>query len=280
MNYQNILYKTANILEKNFVKNSKLDCEILLSKTLKIKREKLLINLDKKISNSELYKYYQLINRRKKKEPIAYILGYKEFWKNKFFVNENVLIPRPDTECLIEEALKLIPKNISKNILDIGTGSGCIIISLLLERKKCYGTGIDISKEAINIAKINAKIQQLKNRLKFYKSDIDKFYLGKYDFILSNPPYIKREKIDYLDEDIRFFEPRIALDGGRDGLNKIKTVIDKSSILLKRKGKLLIEISAEQTVFLKSYLRLKGFYIDKIIKDLTKNNRCILSTKI
>ena len=280
MNYQNILYKTANILEKNFIKNSKLDCEILLSKTLKIKREKLLINLDKKISNSELYKYYQLINRRKKKEPIAYILGYKEFWKNKFFVNENVLIPRPDTECLIEEALKLIPKNISKNILDIGTGSGCIIISLLLERKKCYGTGIDISKEAINIAKINAKIQQLKNRLKFFKSDIDKFNLGKYDFILSNPPYIRREKIDYLDEDIRFFEPRIALDGGRDGLSKIKTVIDKSSILLKRKGKLLIEIDAEQTVFLKSYLRLKGFYIDKIIKDLAKNNRCILSTKI
>ena len=280
MNYQNILYKTANILEKNFIKNSKLDCEILLSKTLKIKREKLLVNLDKKISNLELYKYYQLLNRRKRKEPIAYILGYKEFWKNKFFVNENVLIPRPDTECLIEEALKLIPKNISKNILDIGTGSGCIIISLLLERKKCYGTGIDISKEAINIAKINAKIQQLKNRLKFFKSDIDKFNLGKYDFILSNPPYIRREKIDYLDEDIRFFEPRIALDGGRDGLSKIKTVIDKSSILLKRKGKLLIEIDAEQTVFLKSYLRLKGFYIDKIIKDLAKNNRCILSTKI
>ena len=149
-----------------------------------------------------------------------------------------------------------------------------------MERKKCYGTGIDISKEAINIAKINAKIQQLKNRLKFFKSDIDKFYLGKYDFILSNPPYIRREKIDYLDEDIRFFEPRIALDGGRDGLSKIKTVIDKSSILLKRKGKLLIEIDAEQTVFLKSYLRLKGFYIDKIIKDLAKNNRCILSTKI
>ena len=280
MNYQNILYKTANILEKNFIKNSKLDCEILLSKTLKIKREKLLVNLDKKISNLELYKYYQLLNRRKRKEPIAYILGYKEFWKNKFFVNKNVLIPRPDTECIIEETLKLIPKNTSKNILDIGTGSGCIIISLLLERKKCYGTGIDISKEAINIAKINAKIQQLKNRLKFFKSDIDKFCLGKYDFILSNPPYIKREKIDYLDEDIRFFEPRIALDGGRDGLSKIKTVIDKSSILLKRKGKLLIEIGADQTVFLKSYLRLKGFYIDKIIKDLAKNNRCILSTKI
>lgn len=280
MNYQDILCESANLLENNFIKNSRLDSEILLSKALKIKREELLVNLDKKITKMESYNYYKMVNRRKRNEPIAYILGYKEFWKNKFLVNENVLIPRPDTECLIEESLKIIPKSASKNILDIGTGSGCIIISILLERKKCYGAGVDISKDAINIAKINAKIQQLKNRLKFFKSDIDKFCAGKYDFILSNPPYIRKSRIDHLDKDIRFFEPKIALDGGFDGLSKVKAVIDKSSTLLKKKGKFLIEIEEKQFVFLKNYLRLKGFYINKLIKDLAGNNRCILSTKI
>jgi len=164
--------------------------------------------LEASLFASDLFKMYEKISHKKKwtleiisisksdagglKEPIAYIIGYKEFWKKKFKVNTNVLIPRPDTEHLVEEALKLIPNNSSLNILDIGTGTGCIILSILCERNKCYGVALDISKKALNIAKYNAKIQQIKNRIKFVNSDIDKFKLGTYDIILSNPPYIKK----------------------------------------------------------------------------------------
>tara|TARA_B100000686_G_C16713225_1_gene930443 strand:+ start:221 stop:1066 length:846 start_codon:yes stop_codon:yes gene_type:complete len=280
MNYQITLSEGTNILKKNFVKNPILDSEILLASVLKIKREKLLLNLDKAINDKQLNNFYNLINRRKYKEPLAYIIGYKEFWKRNFIINKNVLIPRPDTEILVEEILKYIPFNSSKNILDIGTGSGCILLSVLNERKKCYGVGVDVSKEAINIAKTNAKIQQVSNRIKFFNSDIDKFLVGKYDFIISNPPYIKKFEINKLDEDIRSYEPKLALDGGCDGLAKIRLVIDKSSNLLKRNGRLLLEIDNDQTSLLKMLLVKKGFYINKIIKDLTKNNRCVLSTKI
>ena len=280
MDYQTVLINASKTLKNSLIKNPKLDCEILLSNALKIERERLLINLDKKISEKDLSVFNNLIIRRKKKEPIAYITGFKEFWKKKFKVDKNVLIPRPDTEHLVEQALKYIPKNDSLNILDIGTGSGCIILSILSERKKCYGIALDISKKALNVAKYNAKIQHIYNRIKFVNSDIDKFLYGKYDLILSNPPYIKKFKVNYLDEDIRFYEPKIALSGGVDGYSKIKIVVSKSSILMKKKGKLFLEVGFDQLGKTIRILNTKGFYINKIIKDLAKNNRCIISTKI
>ena len=280
MDYQTVLINASKTLKNSLIKNPKLDCEILLSNALKIERERLLINLDKKISEKDLSVFNNLIIRRKKKEPIAYITGFKEFWKKKFKVDRNVLIPRPDTEHLVEQALKYIPKNDSLNILDIGTGSGCIILSILSERKKCYGIALDISKKALNVAKYNAKIQQINNRIKFVNSDIDKFLYGKYDLILSNPPYIKNFKINYLDEDIRFFEPKVALRGGIDGYSKIKAIISKCSILTKKKGKLFLEVGDDQMNQTTRLLKRKGFFINKIVKDLAKNNRCIISTKI
>ena len=280
MNYQTVLSKATKILKNQLIKNPKLDCEILLSNALKIEREKLLINLNQEINEKELNNFNNLINRRKKKEPIAYIIGYKEFWKKKFKVNTNVLIPRPDTEHLVEEALKVIPNNSSLNILDIGTGSGCIILSILRERNKCHGVALDISKKALNVAKYNAKIQQIKNRIKFVNSDIDKFKLGTYDIILSNPPYIKNCKINNLDDDIRLFEPKIALSGGVDGYSRIRTIINRSTILIKKKGKLFLEVGSKQMYQTTRLLKNKGFFINKIIKDLARNNRCIISTKI
>ena len=280
MNYQSALSEATKTLKNHLIKNPKLDCEILLSNALKIEREKLLVNLNQEINGKDLNKFNDLINRRKKKEPIAYIIGYKEFWKKKFKINDNVLIPRPDTEHLVEESLKFIPKSSSLNILDIGTGSGCIILSILNERNKCYGVALDVSKKAINVAKYNAKIQQIENRIKFVNSDIDKFNMGKYDIVLSNPPYIKNYKIDCLDEDIRFFEPEIALDGGIDGYSKINTVINRCSILTKKKGKLFLEVGSDQVNQTTRLLKNRGFFINKIVKDLAKNNRCIISTKI
>jgi len=280
MNCSKAISQGANILKKNLIKNPFLDSEMLLSETLKIKRESLLLNLDMKIKKDEIKQFKKLINRRKKKEPIAYILGYKSFWKSNFKVNKNVLIPRPETEHIVEEALKILPKNASSNILDIGTGSGCIIISVLLERKKSYGVAVDISKKALNIARFNAKMQHIQNRIKFVNSNIDKFYIGKYDLIISNPPYIINYKISYLDEDVKLYEPKVALNGGLDGYSEIKNVVKKSAELIKNKGKLIIEISDNQINFTKEILKKNGFYINKAVKDLAKKNRCIVSTKI
>ena len=280
MNYQTVLSEATRILKGKLIKNPKLDSEILLSNTLNIEREKLLINLNQEINNEDLKNFNNLIKRRKKKEPIAYIIGYKEFWKKKFKVNNNVLIPRPDTEHIVEEVLKFIPNNLSMNILDIGTGSGCIILSILCERNKCYGVALDISKKALNVAKYNAKIQHIKNRIKFVNSDIDKFKLGTYDVIVSNPPYIKNYEIDYLEEDIKFFEPKIALNGGIDGYSKIKSIINRCTILIKKNGKLFLEVGNDQMNQTTRILNNKGFFINKIVKDLAKNNRCIISTKI
>ena len=280
MDYSEILSNATDMLKKELINNPSLDSEIILSNVLKINRDKLLLNLDKTINNNEITKFNNLIDRRKKKEPVAYIVGYKNFWKSSFKVNKDVLIPRPETEHLVEEVLKIIPNNASFNVLDIGTGSGCIIISIILERKKSYGVAIDISKKAIYIAKYNAKMQHIQNRIKFVNSNIDKFSLGKYDLIISNPPYIINYKINYLDDDVRLYEPKVALDGGVDGYSEIKNVVKKSVELIKTKGKLVIEIGDKQINFTKEILRVNGFYINKIVKDLSKKNRCIVSTKI
>ena len=280
MNYEQVLTNATKTLESVSIVSSKLDCEVLLSNVLKINRENMLINLNKEINHQDFINFNKLINRRKKNEPVAYIVGYKEFWNKKFKVNSDVLIPRPDTEILVEEVINYIQINSSLNILDIGTGTGCVLLSVLNERKKCYGIGLDISKKAINIAKHNAKIQQIKNRIKFINSSIDKFYVGKYDLIISNPPYIKSGDIEYLDKDVSIYEPEIAINGGYDGYSEIREVIYKSSVLIKKKGKLFLEIGYNQKNEVIRILNCNKFYINKIVKDLGKNNRCIISTKI
>ena len=153
-------------------------------------------------------------------------------------MNKNVLIPRPDSEHLVEQTIKLIQKKQAKRILDIGVGSGCLSISILKERPNCKFDAIDISKNALKLAKINAKLHQLLNRIKFYKRDVDNFCNDKYDLVISNPPYINKHKIKYLDSII--YEPKIALDGGLDVLEVIKKVISKSKYLLKINGKLVL----------------------------------------
>ena len=279
MNCQEILNEGSKILKLNNIKSFNLDSEILLSSVLKLERSKLILNLNKNIKYKDKKNYFNLIERRKKNEPVAYITGYKEFWKDTFKVNRDVLIPRPDTEIVVEQILNELDVNSSKRILDIGTGSGCIILSILKERKKCHGTGIDISKKAINLAKYNAKIQHIGNRIKFFNSDIDNFYRDKYDLITSNPPYIKLYEINDLDRDIKNYEPKVALNGGIDGYSKIKLVIKKSSTLIKKKGKLILEVGLGQIRETQRILRLNGFYTNKVVKDLANKNRCIISTK-
>ena len=280
MKYQEALFQGSKILKFNNIRSFNLDSEILLSSSLQLDRSQLILNLDKKIKNKEKEIFFNYIERRKKSEPIAYITGYKEFWKNKFKVDKNVLIPRPDTETIVEQVLNDLNINSAKKILDIGTGSGCILLSILRERKKCTGVGVDISKNAIKLAKYNAKIQHIKNRIRFLNSDIDNFYGDKYDLIISNPPYVKLHKINSLDKDIKSFEPKVALNGGVDGYTKIRLTIKKSSTLIKKRGKLFLEVGFDQTRETLKLLKLNGFYTNKVVKDFANTNRCLVSTKI
>ena len=278
-NIQSILNMGSSFLKENHINSYQIDSELLLSKVLNKNREYMFLNHTETLNNELLQKFKVLLNRRKKKEPLAYILNHKEFWKNSFYIDKNVLIPRPDTEILIEEILKLYHKDRNLSVLDIGTGSGCIIISLLKDRPRFNGTAIDISKKAINIAKFNAKIHQLTDRIKFYKSSVDNFFKGKYDLIVSNPPYINNLELKYLDKDIICYEPLLSLNGGLDGSFVLNKVIKKSSSLLKIGGKLVLEIGFDQKYKVMSLLKKKEFYINKIVKDYANNERCIIATK-
>ena len=280
MNYLKALNYGNNQLKINNINTHSLDSEILLSKILNKTREDILINLEKNILPEELAKYKKLISRRKSNEPVAYIVQNKEFWKSNFFINKDVLIPRPETELVIEEIIKLINTNSSKSILDVGTGSGCIIISLLKERPNCFATAIDKSKKALKVAKYNAKIHHLKNKIRFINIDIDKFNLNKYDFILSNPPYIKNLSLMRLDDSIKLYEPHLALEAGKDGLREIKKLIIRSRKLLKNNGKLVFEIGFDQIDNIRNLLNKNGFFINKICNDMNFIPRVIISTKL
>ena len=279
MNYQKILFEGVKSLKGKNIINPNLDAELILSKVLKINRSKILLNYENNLNIKQVKKFYYYLSKRKKNEPMAYILGYKYFWKYKFFVNNSVLIPRPDTEHLIEESLNYIPKNKSYKILDIGTGSGCIIISVLKDRPECSGTAIDISSKAIKVAKTNAKLHHLENKIKFINIDIDKFNTYKYDLIITNPPYIKDIEFKRLGDSVKLYEPKIALKGGLDGFEIIKKIIKKSSILLKKNGKFIVEIAYNQKDECLKLLKMNGFYVNKICKDLSGKDRCIVSTK-
>ena len=270
----------AAILRNKFIPNSKLDAEILMAKTINKDRKFILLNSNKNLNNSDFIKYQKLIQKRSMGKPLAYLTNRKFFWNYEFIVTNNTLIPRPDTELVVESVLNLTKFKNKINILDIGVGSGCILLSILNEKKNFYGTGIDISQKCLNISKLNAINLNVISRLKLYKSNVDKFNLGKYDLIVSNPPYIKKNEIKNLERDVAEFEPKLALDGGLDGLSEIRKVIKKSSELIKKNGRFILEIGFDQKNKVVNLLNKEGFYINSALKDLAKNNRCIISTKI
>tara|TARA_B100001027_G_scaffold180297_1_gene131699 strand:+ start:295 stop:1140 length:846 start_codon:yes stop_codon:yes gene_type:complete len=280
MNVRQAIFNAKKVLKKKQIKSAGLDCEILLSKVLQKDRKYVILNSDKKLNEKNISDFRDLILKRSFNKPVAYLTGKKNFWKYSFFVSDETLIPRPDTEILVENVLKITKHKSNLNILDIGTGSGCILLSILKDRSDFYGTGIDISKDCIKISRINATNLELSNRSKFFKSDIDNLLNGKYDLVISNPPYIKKLDLKYLDKDVIDFEPKNALDGGLEGISIIKKIIMRSSDLLKNSGKLILEIGFDQKYKVKKLLKNNGFYINNIIKDYAQNDRCIISTKI
>ena len=278
MDIQSALKKGQSILIDNNIISAKLDSEILMSQAIRKNKKFIILNLHKEIKKKDLDYFDNLIQERAKSKPIAQIIKKKDFWKYEFIVNNNVLIPRPDTEILIEQALKLVKNKNRLQILDIGVGSGCILMSILKEKKNFIGTGIDIGNKSLQISKVNGQKLRINNRLRLFKSNIDNFNTGKYDLIVSNPPYIKQSNLKCLEKDIGF-EPKQALDGGLDGLSEIRKVINKSSELIKRNGHFIIEIGFDQKNKVKQILRDKGFYIKKTVKDLSNHDRCIVSIK-
>ena len=280
MNIKSAIIDGSSILKRRFISSADLDSEILMAEAIKKKREFLILNSNFTIDKKDLKIFYKFIEKRSAREPIAYITNKKSFWNSEFFVTKDTLIPRPDTELIIENVLKLTKNKESLRVLDIGIGSGCILLSILKEKKNFYGTGIDINKKCLKISKINAINLKVDKRLKLIKTDVDKFISSKYDLIVSNPPYIVKKKLKYLDRDVVKYEPTQALNGGVDGLSEIRKVINKSSELIKKKGKLILEIGFDQKNKVINLLNKEGFYINNIYKDLADNDRCIVCTKI
>jgi len=264
----------SSFLKDNRILSNRIDSEIILSHIMGISRERLLID-EKDIEPDKIKKFKSLILRRSKNEPVAYITKNKEFRSTDFFVDKNSLIPRPETELLIDPIAKIF-RNKSLFFLDAGIGTGCITSSILSELKHSKGVGIDVSNKALMNAKINLK--KFDNRIRLLHRSIDDIRNIRFDLIVSNPPYVTKREINRLSVDIKKFEPRVALDGGNDGLDVIKKVIYKSRYILKSNGILGLEVGTGQYFSVMRLLKENNFRKKILVKDFQNNVRCIFST--
>ena len=276
---ENTIKQASQLLKNKNIISHELDVQVILSDIMGVTRNFFIANSHINVSINTIKKFNHAIKRRINREPVAYIIGKKEFWSQDFTVNQATLVPRPETELLIYKVVDFF-KNKRINVLDIGTGSGCILLSILKELDFSRGVGIDISTKAIKTAQINSKNLNLFHQSKFKVFDISKFNVGKYDLIVSNPPYIPSKDIKNLSKDIINYEPLVALNGGLDGLDLIRKVIYKSNSLLKRNGLLAIEIGFNQYLKVSSLLRQHGFREMSRECDHNHNVRCIISTKV
>jgi len=276
----NLIREGSRVLKEKNISSHEIDSEILLSKVINKDRTFILTNGNHIVSSKGVNSYFSIISRRKKNEPLAYITKNKEFWSLDFKVDPNVLIPRPETEAIVEKIVKKFKNKTNLHILDIGTGSGCILLSILNDLTKSRGIGIDSSSKTLNIAKKNSKILNLTQRVKFIHCDIDNYNFGNYDIIVSNPPYICSHRIKYLSECVKNFEPKLALDGGSSGLEMINKVIVKARKLLKVRGNLFIECENNQSRKVIEILTKNRFGLIKRLFDCSKNMRGIMSTRL
>lgn len=233
------------------------------------------------ISLEETAQARNMLARRLQNEPLDKIIGQREFYKSVFKVNENVLTPRPDTEILVESALSLIPQTSRWQILDLGTGSGCILLSLLAERPYCIGTGIDLSAKALEVATENAENLKLAHRTEFINKSWteENFIKGQYDIITSNPPYIPSQEINTLEPEVKNYDPLTALDGGADGLNCYREIAAIAPLILKDNGYILLEVGYNQAEDVMRIFSNSGLKPQKIVPDLAGINRCVILKK-
>ena len=279
MTIKDIIVKYSKELEE-ISPTPRLDVETLLQKVLGVDRLYILLNLERVLSEDEEQLFNKFINERLNNRPIAYIVGNREFMGLDFFVKEGVLIPRPDTEVLVEEVIELAKKKDAKNILDIGTGSGAITVSLAKYLENVKVTSVDISDIALEIGKRNAISNEVDDRINFVKSDlftnIDKE--TKFDIIVSNPPYIKREVIDTLDKQVKDYEPYNALEGGVDGLDFYRAITKQAKEYLKKGGILAYEVGHDQSEDVSKLMEIDGYTNIYTLKDLQQIDRVVIGT--
>ena len=276
MNILKLIQNGSKSLKIKNIQSHVLDSELIASFVLNCSREDIIANNQKNVNFEKISFFNKLIKRRQKYEPISYILNRREFWSKDFEIDKGTLIPRPETEMMVDGIIKFFKKK-RISFLDVGTGSACIIVSILSENINSFGVGIDISNKAIKVAEKNILKFNLQNRSKLFNRSYENFYGYKFDLVVSNPPYIKSMDIKNLSKDIRNYEPKLALDGGKDGLDVIKKVIYKSRSTLKKNGVLAIEIGNGQHKKVSRLLKLLGYKIKLNIKDYRNNVRSILS---
>lgn len=272
MTYQEALSKGISLLESENIADARLDAWYLLSYVTEMSRASYIMEAALPIDDLALYKYQSLLYRRAKHEPLQYIVGEQDFMGLKFWVNEHVLIPRQDTELLVEQALAAILPG--SHILDLCTGSGCVLISLVALGQGLSGTGVDISKEAIDVAKENGQ-RLVGNKAVFYRGDLFAPVHGKFNAIVSNPPYIPTAVIEGLEPEVKDHEPRLALDGTDDGLYFYRKICAQAADYLNEGGWLLVEIGYDQGQAVAGLFQAAGFKDVQIVKDLSKNDRVV-----
>ena len=279
MNIEEILKKEINNLKENNIDNSTLKAKILLANILNVKKEYLLIHSKEEVKQEDKIKYENCIKELIKGKPLQYITNKQEFMGLNFYVDENVLIPQPDTEILVEKAIEIAETTQKNKILDMCTGSGCIAISLAKKINNVQITAVDISNSALNVANKNAINNNVENKIKFINSDIFNNIEEKFDIIVSNPPYIETETINKLEIEVQN-EPHLALDGGIDGLKFYKTIANNAFKYLNENGYLLLEIGYNQQNSVTQLLQDIGKYKNiETVKDLGGNYRVVIARK-
>lgn len=272
MNYREALTKGEAFLQEHEVADARNDAWLLLSMVCKIDRNFYYLHMTEDISEEEELEYESVLRKRAEHVPLQYITGEQEFMGLRFLVNSNVLIPRQDTEVLVEEALKRVKSGME--VLDMCTGSGCIIISILKHASGVRGTAADISKQALIVAKENAKLNEVP--VVFEASDLFDHIKGEFDMIVSNPPYIRTEEIATLMPEVRNFEPDNALDGMEDGLHFYRRIVEESVNYLKPGGYLLFEIGYDQGEEVSALMRQAGYTGVTVVKDLAGLDRVVI----
>lgn len=271
MNYTEAFLLGMQRLKEAQLEEAQLDARLLLEEICGTDHNTLLCHGDREVSEQEEEQYRKAIEQRAQHVPLQHILGYQDFMGLRFHVNEHVLIPRQDTEILVEEAMRYLHDGM--RILDLCTGSGCILLSLLHYSNDCEGTGVDISKEALQVAALNAELLGIK--ADFLKSDLYEKVTGKFDLLVSNPPYIERKVIPTLMEEVREYDPYIALDGGEDGLDFYRRIIGGAQDYLKRGGQILMEIGSGQAQAVSELLREAGFKEIDVCRDFAGLDRVV-----
>ena len=283
------LIEKTKLLKDNSIHLPKLEARLLLAKALNKDLNWTYVNLEKKISKKKIFKYEILIKKKLKKFPTAYLLGNKEFYSMNFKVNENTLIPRPETEVIIEEIKKNFKNKKRISVLDLGTGSGCILLSILKEFKNATGIGIDKYLETVKVARINSKQNNLSKRSKFFKLDwsqkdffkqvikINKAFSGnkKFDLVVSNPPYLLKHEINTLMPEV-LYEPKESLYDNKDGLSFYKIVLPKINSLVSENSYIYLEINPKNKKNIEKICKINNLRNSHYIKDLSGKHRFVL----